>query len=780
MKTLTRWMRGLGCACALGLVGCSPSGSEPPKAPQIAPDIFGDLGDVVPFATQEQRESFERGRQVVLRRFTPEEGLGPAFNVASCVNCHEKPVVGGGAGRYRNFLLVGQTLPDGSFVNTGVNGVQPHFTLDGVRRPTDAATNTLATRNPIPFFGVGLLAEIPDEVILRNADPDDADGDGISGRPNYDRGFVGRFGRKSQTVSIEGFIRGPVFNHMGITSNPLSEAAKARLPVPSALDGLPDTTQSADGLRTVRQAQAAAPDEPTVDDDGVPDPEMSEQELFDLVSFSMLTAAPRPDAPTPASEAGQQLFATLRCDACHVPALEGPRGLIPLYSDLLLHDMGPELDDGIVMKLAGGSEFRTQPLWGIAAAGPYLHDGRADDLDEAIRLHGGEARRSREAYVALSLSEQAKVIAFLESLGGRAQRSDGMLPPEAPVPPTGDWGGPAVALNAQDQERFRQGQHLFDRDFGLREGVGPHFNGDSCRACHFDPVPGGAGGLDLDVTRQGIFVDGTFVYPTPGTMAHRHGPVDARPPLDPRSNFFERRQTPALFGLGLIERIPEALILANEDPGDADGDGVRGRAHRLADGRLGRFGWKANVPDVHEFVRDALSNELGLTLADEPARTFGTARDDDDVADPEVGLPTLETLTFYLSTLAPPPRTGARPDLDGAGLALFHDVGCAKCHVPSFPTPDGQTVRLYSDLLLHDVMRHGRRGVEDGPAGMYELRTPPLWGLAHTAPYLHDGAASTVAAAITLHGSEAEPSRRAYEALSPPERDALLAFLQTL
>ncbi|MCP3059696.1 hypothetical protein LXT21_12990 [Myxococcus sp. K38C18041901] len=778
---MTRWMRGL-VGCALLLTGCSRNDSKQPapEPPRMAQDIFGELGDVLPSATPEQRASFERGRQVVLRRFTPEEGLGPSFNVVSCVNCHEKPVVGGGAGRYRNFLLVGQTLPDGSFIPTGVNGVQPHFSLDGVRRPTDTATNTLATRHPIPFFGVGLLAELPDEVILRNADPDDVDGDGISGRPNYDRGFVGRFGRKSQTVSIEGFIRGPVFNHMGITSNPLSEAAKARLPVPSALDGNTGAAGSEDAWGTVRQGQAAAPDEPTVDDDGVPDPEMTEQELFDLVSFSMLTAAPRPDEPTPESEAGRALFTSLGCDRCHVPALEGPRGLIPLYSDLLLHDMGPELDDGIVMKQASGAEFRTQPLWGITAVGPYLHDGRADDLDEAIRFHGGEARRSRDAYVALGSAEQARVIHFLESLGGRAQRSDGMLPPDAPVPAPGDWGGPTVALGAEDQERFRQGQHLFDRDFGLREGVGPHFNGDSCRACHFDPVSGGAGGLDLDVTRQGIFVDGAFLYPTPGTMAHRHGALDARPPLDPRSNFFERRQTPSLLGLGLIERIPEARILANEDPEDRDGDGVRGRAHRLADGRLGRFGWKAHVPSLHEFVRDALSNELGLTLVDEPGLTFGSARDEDPIPDPEVGTPTIESLTFYLSTLAPPPRTGARPDLDDAGRAVFHDVGCAKCHIPSLPTADGREVLLYSDLLLHDVMRDGRKGVEDGQARMNELRTPPLWGIARTAPYLHDGAASTVARAITLHGGEAESSRRAYEALSAPERDALLAFLQTL
>ena len=137
---------------------------------------------------------------------------------------------GGAGGRYRNFLLVGQGLSDGSFNPTGVNGVQPQFSITEGRRATDPETNVFATRNPIPFFGVGLLAEISDEEILSRVDEDDADGDGISGRANFERGFVGRFGRKSQSVAIESFIRGPLFNHLGITTNPLSPEARGRLP----------------------------------------------------------------------------------------------------------------------------------------------------------------------------------------------------------------------------------------------------------------------------------------------------------------------------------------------------------------------------------------------------------------------------------------------------------------------------------------------------------------------------------------------------------------------
>ncbi|HJL14208.1 MAG TPA: di-heme oxidoredictase family protein [Sandaracinaceae bacterium LLY-WYZ-13_1] len=760
-------------ALGLALTGC--------PSPEVPEDIFGDLGEVAPYATEEQRATFDRGLDVMARQWTIEDGLGPHFNLSSCGGCHERPVPGGGGPRYRNFLLVHDE--DDSPVGPG-GGVQQQFHVDRSRHPTHEGTSTVALRNAIPFFGVGLIAELPGEAIEAHADPDDADGDGISGRVNRDQGFVGRFGRKSQTVSVEGFIRGPLFNHLGITSNPLPPELKAALPVPSALPGTVGGTREglieADGdVGVVRMHQAAAPDSPITDDDAAPDPEISEEDLFDLVSMSMLLAAPEPDPPTPESEAGHALFDEIGCADCHRESLEGPRGSIPLYSDLLLHDMGEEMADGVRMGLAEGSEFRTQPLWGVAAVQPYLHDGRADTLDEAIRWHGGEAQRAREAYEALSDADRALVITFLESLGGLDQRSPGLLPPDAPVDDPGTYGGPRTDMAEADMPRFEQGRAIFDEDFRLSAGLGPTFNGDSCRACHFQPVIGGSGPIDVNVTRQAILMGGEAVVPEMGTMAHRQGVHAMRPPIDDASDVFELRQTPAIFGLGLVDEIPEAEILAHEDPEDADGDGISGRAHVLPDGRVGRLGWKANVPSLAEFSRDGMSNELGVTVPDQPGMTFGNATDDDAIPDPEITVEELEALTFYMAQLAPPPRTRTDEALEDQGEVLFADVGCTGCHM-SLALEDGTPVPLFSDLLLHDVMPEGAHGVPDGPATDREMRTAPLWGLAETAPYMHDGRSGTIEDAIARHHGEASASAEAYAALSAEEREALLAFLRSL
>jgi CxxC motif-containing protein (DUF1111 family) len=767
---------------ALMATACSDGDEEQQPAPAIAKNIFAPLGEVLPAATPEQRDTFARGRDVQVRRFVPETGLGPPFNVTACGHCHEKPVPGGGAGRYRDFLLVGQALSDGSFQPTGINGIQDHFTLDDRGRLPDAEnTNRRALRNPIPFFGVGLVAEITETEILKHADPDDHDGDGISGRPNYDKGFVGRFGRKAQTVSIEGFIRGPLFNHVGITSNPLSEELKAKLPVPSAGTTPAGGTLGADGVGSVQQAQAAAPAAPTVDDDGIPDPELSEQDLFDLVSFAMLLGAPAPDEPTDQTEHGRQLFGEANCSGCHVPALRSKRGLIPLYSDLLLHDMGPDRADGIRMGEATESEFKTQPLWGVGAVAPYLHDGAADTLDEAIRLHAGEAEAARDAYVAMSNDDRGDLLAFLDSLGGAAQKSAGLLPPDAPVPAVGQFGGPDRELDADELAKFILGRSVFDRDVTQQAGLGTTFNGDSCRACHFDPVIGGSGPSDVDVTRQGIIdASGQFVEPPNGTMAHHHSLNPERPDVDPASTFFELRQTPPIFGFGLIDRIPDATILAGEDPNDANGDGVRGVAQVLGDGRLGKLGWKANVPSLAEFARDGLSNEVGLSVPAQTGLTFGNATDGDAIADPEIPVSDVDALVFYMQHLAPPPRTHHDAALEATGEGLFTQVDCAKCHVPAMKTSDGVSVPLYSDLLLHDVLPAGHAGVVVGKAGMRAFRTSPLWGLAKTGPYMHDGRAFSVADAILAHDGEAVGSRQKFEALSTADRAALVAFLESL
>ncbi|MEM9728593.1 MAG: di-heme oxidoredictase family protein [Myxococcota bacterium] len=755
-----------GLLAALLLTSACGGGEEASSIP-----IFAALGEPLPSLDEAQLAAFERGRDLAERRFDTSDGLGPEFNTTFCAGCHEKPVVGGGAGHYRNFTLVGQQLLDDTTFPRGKNGVQRQFSLSAGRDPSDTVADISASRNPIPFFGAGLLVEIPDEEILQYEDPEDADGDGISGRAHFVDGFVGRFGRKAQTRSIELFIRGPLFNHMGISTIPLSEASRAALPM----------KHGGDGSFTLKQS--VLPDEPLPDNDGTPDPELSEAELFDLVSFSMTLAAPTPGPATDQTERGRALFDQMRCSSCHVPALNGPRGPIPAYSDLLLHDMGPELADQFSMGEASRTEFRTQPLWGVIAVAPYLHDGRAGSLDEAIRWHGGEAQASAAAYLQLTNDEQDDVLAVLASLGGADQASAGLLPPEAPIEQPGSYGGPVKPLEPTELARFSRGRALFDRDVSFSEGLGPTFNGDSCRGCHFLPTIGGAGPSGVDAMRQGeVGLDGVFVEPPSGTGLPRHASFEDpdRPEPDPGVNVFEPRQTPAVFGLGLIEQIPRSTLEALADPDDANGDGIAGRPHVLADGRLGRFGWKADVPNVREFVRDALSNELGLTVPEEAGLTFGRLGDGDPVPDPEINQEAIDDLEAYLSLLGPPPRRRSDSALEDQGEALFEAVGCASCHVPVLETASGEEVPLYSDLLLHDVAAAGAAGIAQGAAMMREFRTPPLWGLGETAPYMHDGRASSLEEAINAHAGEASDSRAAASALSAAEREALLAFLQSL
>ena len=785
-----------GVACATLAQGCSDS-------PPIAKGVFAELGKPMPICNAEEAAIFERGKKMALHRFTPEEGLGPQFNVVACAGCHEKPAFGGGAARYRDFLLVGSVSDTGAFSKTGVNGIQDQYTFSAESRVVTAVdTNLMATRKPIPFFGVGLIAEIDESEILQHSDEIDADGDGISGRVNHETVgaelVVGRFGRKAQTSSLEGFVRGPLFNHMGITSKPLTGDERDTLPIPSisALDLIfRRASLSALLIRPMERAwdrfvpkvfaQAIPSAGNTVDSDGVPDPELTPADLFDLAGMTMLLAAPEAEPPTETTRAGEALFTQAQCASCHVPSLKSPRGLIPLFSDLLIHDMGEDLGDGIVMGEATGTEFRTPPLWGVAAVSPYLHDGRADTLDDGIRLHGGEAEQARDRYVAMSEADQAKLIAFLESLGGATQRSEGLLPPAVAVPAVGEFGGPATTLSAANQEAFLEGRAIFDRDFGLVQGLGrPNFNGDSCRACHFDPVIGGSGPADVNVMRQGIVDEaGSFTTPAMGTMAHKQSTIfDSRPLVDEASNIFEHRQTPPVFGLGLAEKIPEATILANADPDDLDGDGISGRARILPDGRLGRLGWKAGVPSLEEFSRDGMTNELGITVPASATLTFGSTTDTDDVADPEVSSGTLEFLTFFMRNLAPPPRTRVDEALEYAGEALFGTVGCAKCHTPSMvaETESPVTVSPYSDFLLHDVAPVEFIGIADGDATMREFRTPPLWGISKTAPYMHDGRSTTIEKAIEAHHGEAETITQNFLGLTQADRDALLAFLNSL
>lgn len=776
--------------------GCDPDPEFIGHGP-IAPMVSAPMGEPVPYASQTQRETFDRGLKVANKRFARSEGLGPAFNVTFCGSCHEKPVTGGSAGYYRNFFLSGVQTENGAFFpgrSAGdAGGVIRMYYYHPEHLPRDAETeparprvpeetNIIAQRNPIPFFGVGLLAEIEDAEILKRADPDDLDGDGVSGKPNYDQGFVGRFGRKAQTVSIEGFIRGPLFNHLGVTTDPLTQEQKAALPVDSSGGDLGGVLRRL-GQKLQRWAQAAAPSAPLVDDDGAADPEMSPQELFDLVSFSMLLAAPEVEPLNEQRIQGASVFDAIGCATCHTPRLQGPRGPLHVYSDLLLHDMGDDLADGLVQGEASGREFRTQPLWGLAATGPYLHDGRAFTIDEAILMHAGEGERARDNYAALDADDQADLLEFLMSLGGRSQYTAGLLPPDDEVPLSGAYGGPEQPLSDVEQASFASGRRLFDREFGPHEGLGsPRLNGDSCRACHFEPTIGGAGPLGVNVMRHGILnEEGDFVPPAVGTILHKTTMLmhsANRPQAE--ATIFEHRNTPHLYGLGLLNDVSDAEIISRADPEDTiSPDGISGRVSFVDGGRVGRFGWKAQVPSLAEFVRDGVTAELGLTMTTQEGLSFGRIHDNDDVSDPEVQADELSDLLYFMTNLAAPPV----PVIDDQplydqGEEVFEAIGCASCHV-QLQGPNGP-IKAYTDLLLHETLRPDSAGIEEAAANTHEFRTAPLWGLSESGPYMHDGAAETIQDAILEHYGEANASRVNYQTLSSNDANALLYFLEKL
>lgn len=825
-------LAGVLCALSFGACGDNAKPIVTGHGP-IAEGISAPLGEPWPSATPEQLATFERGIEAMGHRFSRAEGLGPAFNVTFCAGCHEKPVFGGGAGHYRNFFIVGQENEAGFFPANRLEGLfqcgdpslppearilderyDPPYesregAVDGVVRmyfygddntarpkpyspnpQTESDSfnppeiNVVAQRNPIPFFGVGLLAQLDADEIVSRADPEDSDGDGISGRANFSSGDVGRFGVKAQTTSIEGFIRGPLYNHLGITSDPLTEEQRARLPIDSSAQGL-SAAFAPHGAALSKYAQAVAPTGPNCDIDEALDPELAPSLLFDIVSASMLMAAPLFDEDTPQIVRGRGLFDAANCGDCHTPRLNGPRGPVPAYSDLLLHDMGPELDDGLEFGEARTFEFRTQPLWGISATGPYLHDGRAISLEEAVLWHGGEAADSRDRYQALSADEKDDVLEFLLSLGGRSQAAGGLLLPEEPLPEAGRYGGPRTGLSASETEEFARARSLFDHEQGPQDGLGgPRLNGDSCRACHFEPAVGGAGPRGTNVMRHGIASDtGEFVMPQVGTsVLHKSTVLFAGSANFPQvdATIFEHRQSPSLFGLGLVDGIADPTVAANADPNDDDGDGISGRLSITDGGQVGKFGWKAQVPSLAEFVRDAVTVELGMTLPPQDGLTFGKIHDNDAVADPEMALADAELLLFYMSNLAAPARnmSGDASALE-RGERLFAGARCAVCHIPSLAGSEGP-VELYSDLLLHEILPVGALGIEDAAASMREFRTAPLWGIGATGPYLHGGSADTLAQAIEAHAGEGDVSRLLFRSLSASEKADLMAFLGSL
>jgi CxxC motif-containing protein (DUF1111 family) len=263
------------------------------------------------------------------------------------------------------------------------------------------------------------------------------------------------------------------------------------------------------------------------------------------------------------------------------------------------------------------------------------------------------------------------------------------------------------------------------------------------------------------------------------------------------------RVAPPVFGLALLEAVPESEVLAQEDPNDADGDGVSGRANHVWDFinsrvALGRFGWKANQPGLRQQNAAAANGDMGITTSIFP---------NDNAVDGQVaaaaavngGTPEMKDeffskLTFYIQTLAVPAARHVDDPVIRQGAALFAQAQCTSCHLPTLKTgeyPDvpelsNQTIHPFTDLLLHDMGPDLGDGRPDFAATGAEWRTPPLWGIGLTevvnrhTRFLHDGRARSLEEAVLWHDGEARGARDRFVHMSRDQRLALLQFLGNL
>lgn len=319
-----------------------------------------------------------RGAELFRHAFTPGEGLGPLFNARSCAECHASPTAGGVAPDGLGIATLVGRLSDGKFdPMLGLGGplARGHSVSElGLSCPArpgiPAGANLSSLRITPPLYGLGLIDAIPESAILAGA---------AQGRPNWVVGpdgvkRVGRFGWKADVARLEHFVGQALRNEHGIT-NPLAPEDFVKERCPGNLGRLEDDGQI-------------------------------------LASITAFVRSLEPLRPRATEGEGEKLFASTGCTACHTPSLSG----VPLYSDLLLHDMGPLLDDGLPQGEARGRDWRTAPLWGLGSRQRFLHDGRASNLESAIAAHGGEAEKARLNFLSLTPAQRQALVDFLKSL----------------------------------------------------------------------------------------------------------------------------------------------------------------------------------------------------------------------------------------------------------------------------------------------------------------------------------------------------------------------------
>lgn len=332
----------------------------------------------------------------------------------------------------------------------------------------------------------------------------------------------------------------------------------------------------------------------------------------------------------------------------------------------------------------------------------------------------------------------------------------------------------ADAADAGAEGAIAQGTFLFSHELEPDQRLGPLFNARSCNGCHTAGGPGTSD--DSFVGRVGRVDDGTGRPVRQHSIAELGVTCDLPTGVPPSANATFVRSAMTLRGTSLIDNILDREILKVQA---AQPEAVRGRANVLPDGRIGRFGWKAQTATLVEFMAEAQRDELGLTSPLQPRDLVNGCGGTKESSEAD-GVP-LTSLVAFLNTIDPPAPSPTCLSSNSAGGALFAAVGCAACHTPSMPGPGSPTasqrpVRLYSDLLLHD-MGAGLAEFGQGSTTGSEFRTMPLWRVSDREHFLHDGRAHTIAEAILAHGGQAASAVAAFQALSPADQQALLDFL---
>ena len=398
-----------------------------------------------------------------------------------------------------------------------------------------------------------------------------------------------------------------------------------------------------------------------------------------------------------------------------------------------------------------------------------------------------------------------------------AQRPPHNHAPSLPPLPSGRFGDTLPGLTDSQAADFAVGKEEFENVETPEGGLGPVFNNKSCATCHTDPVIGGASAQF--VTRFGRTENNNFdALETEGGSLLQQNAISraakeevptatwcqAHPQLATCTvaNVIVKRITTPLFGLGLIEAIPDETIRANAT--QSKPDGVRGHVSIVMDAtsgpkiveRVGRFGWKAHQATLLALAGEAYLNEMGITnrlFPNENAPNgnkellaeFDTVKDPEDTVDTHTGKADIDTAADFMRYLGAPPAIKLSNSAT-AGKEIFNQTGCAACHMPSMQTGfspvaalNRKTVSLYSDLLVHDMGKLGD-GIKQGNADIREMRTAPLWGLSARPVYLHDGRTKSIDASIRAHDGEAKTSQIKYTKLTPQSIQQILDFLNSL